>query len=472
MGFQAKPAAAAECTGSLQAKINAATPGSTVTADPCVYREQVTITKPIVLKGQSGSEIRGSDVWTGWTKSGSYWVKGTLPKLSASGPCEAGTSRCQWPEQVFFDDKPLEQVASGPESGQFAVDGNRQVVLADNPSGHTVEVTVRRQWVVGRSNDVTVQGFKMKHAANDHQRNGAIANGGYSGWKVQNNILSDAHASVISLYDGTDLNLTGNDVSRGGQLGVHGASAALVMNNNKIHHNNTEGFHPWRVGGVKTSAMKSLTADGNEVYNNEGKGLWCDVDCANVVYSNNRVHHNTKPGILFEISSKAKIFGNVVWENGWDSQDWGYGAGIVSSSSKDVEIYNNTVAWNADGISVISQDRGGTTNDAVTNVYVHDNQILAKDGAKGEPHVYSLGWLQDWAGVMYNASSNNRGANNRYFYPTAEGTKARFSWNKALYKSLTDFNKTPGEEGGRYLSQSEKDAVVADKSIPATPEPH
>jgi hypothetical protein len=166
------------CQGSLQALVNAADPRTVVeTAAGCVYREQVTINKPLTLQGGPGTEIRGSDVWTGWTKSGSYWVsKGTLPVFPAGNvfcnPDEINTSRCKWPEQVFFDDNPLLQVASNPQSGQFALNANRQVLLADDPTGHTVEVTTRTRWVQGASGDVTIEGFTMKHAANTGQTGG------------------------------------------------------------------------------------------------------------------------------------------------------------------------------------------------------------------------------------------------------------------------------------------------------------
>jgi hypothetical protein len=51
IAFQARPAAAAGCTYSLQIKINAAPWGGAVRANPCVYRQQVTITKPLSLQG-------------------------------------------------------------------------------------------------------------------------------------------------------------------------------------------------------------------------------------------------------------------------------------------------------------------------------------------------------------------------------------------------------------------------------------
>ena len=140
------------CATTIQALVDAAASGSVVSVPSCVYRETVTITKPLVLDGGGVAEVRGSDVWnSGWSQSGGYWVRGTVPAFSTGGSCQSGTERCLWPEQVFFDGRPLLQVAANPASGQFAVNGARQVVLADDPNGHTVEVTTRKAWVTARA---------------------------------------------------------------------------------------------------------------------------------------------------------------------------------------------------------------------------------------------------------------------------------------------------------------------------------
>src|SRR5438132_13920449 len=119
--------------------------------------------------------------------------------------------------------------------------------------------------------------------------------------------------------------------------------------------------------------------DSNASYNNSGPGLWCDINCQNAVFSNNRVHNNTMMGIFFEISVGAKIFGNTVWSNGFGYTTWGWGTGIVISSSSNAEVYNNVVAWNADGISVISQNRPDAPSVGTVNNYVHNHTIVAKD---------------------------------------------------------------------------------------------
>lgn len=464
------PAAAPAPARSIQALVNAAAPGSTVVVPPGIYRETVTITKPLTLVGEPGAEIRGSDVWTEWKRQGTYWVHGglpALPKIDAPGLDDSG-GRQNWPHQVFFDGRPLVQVASNPTSGQFAVSGDR-VILADDPNGHLIEVTTREYWVVGKADNVTVQGFTMKHAANRPQT-GAISNGGHSNWTIRECVLSDAHGAAVSLVGASSLHLLNNEIFRGGQLGVHGWNATdVLVQGNRIHDNNTERFSwRWEAGGLKMCEMTRLTLDGNEVWGNWGPGLWCDIDCQDTTISNNRVHHNLVFGINYEISRSAKIFGNVVWENGWGFDDWGWGAGILVQNSADTEVFGNIVAWNADGISVISQSRKDSP--PVTGNQVHDNTICIV--ATGTPNVFALAWLEDWQGGIAAEHSRNTGANNAIWHANPNGAPWPFVWGREQfpYHKLDQFAATPGNRGGRYLSPADKDRILAEAGVPLAPE--
>ena len=158
------------------------------------------------------------------------------------------------------------------------------------------------------------------------------------------------------------------------------------------------------------------------------------------------------------------ITNNVVWNNGWGFTSWGWGGGIVVSSSSGAEVATNVVAWNADGIDVISQNRGDPGWSSVTDVYVHDNTIVLAPRAGDTSDMIALGWLQDWAGVMFNASSANRGASNAYWIGSPEPESARFAWNGPI-DTLAAFNATPGEEGGRYLTVAERDQVLGAAGI-------
>ncbi len=461
------PASLSTCTG-LQALVDAAPAGSTVSVPACIYREQVTISKSITLQGQPGAEIRGSDVWTAWSPSGSTWTSAlTVPVFYAHGSCVAGTARCLWPEQVFLDGQPLLQVATStvPAGGQFSLDGARHVVLGSDPTGRTAEVTVRDHWVRVNSSDATVAGFRMYHSANDAQ-DGGILIGGYGQpardrVTIRDNVLSDAHGAVVEAYGGSGLRILNNELFRGGQqglgLGGPGGSGSLVQGN-RIHDNNTEGFEPgWEAGGMKATLQTGLTLDANEVWGNVGPGLWLDVQCKDAILSNNSVHHNANAGLFFEVSYGAKIYGNKVWENGWGWPNWGWGAGILISSSGGAEIYGNTVAWNADGISIISQQRSDAN--PVTNNYVHDNQIIATRGSD------LLFWAQDWSGTMFDATANNRGASDTYWMDIPENGEARYSWITAT-GYLTTFNATAGAEGARYLTTTEKDQLLSQAGLP------
>ena len=113
---------------------------------------------------------------------------------------------------------------------------------------------------------------------------------------------------------------------------------------------NTEDFSPgWSAGGSKSAILNGYVSENNTVNHNGGPGVWCDIGCTNVVIRNNRLHDNEQQGIFFEISNGAKIFGNKAWNNGWGFHEWCYGADILASSSRNVEIYRNVVAWSPQG---------------------------------------------------------------------------------------------------------------------------
>jgi parallel beta-helix repeat protein len=283
--------------------------------------------------------------------------------------------------------------------------------------------------------------------------------------------LGYAAGANVSIGVANSSVIEGCAIHHGGQEGVHMGGDGTngrnnVLRNNRIYANNTAGFDPgWEAGGLKATVQTGLLIEGNEVYDNDGPGLWCDIDCRSITVRDNRVHDNSRAGIFFEISDGATITGNAVWRNGYGFTPWGWGAGILVASSSNADVYGNTVAWNADGIAVISQNRGDTAWNSVTGNYVHDNTIVLSPRAGDSSDKFALGWLQDWAGVMFSGTSNNRGANNAYWISSPEPEWSRFGWNGHV-DTLAAFNATPGEEAGRYLSAAERDQRLSVAGIP------
>ena len=444
----------------------------TILVHPGTYRETIIIRQPVILIGQSGTEIRGSDPWSaGWTRTGSQWTHSGTPTFFGHGLCQGDTNLCLEPVHVFYAGKPLRHVAGVPATGQFAITPDRILVLADNPQGHLVEVTTRPQWVVIASQGVTIKGFRMRQAANDTQT-GAIDADGYSDIMVTDNILSDTHGAVLSFRNGNHVNILRNDISRGGQLGIHMAVVTdSLIQSNRIHENNKDAFSwGWEAGGLKASNSSRLTIDGNDVASNVGPGLWCDGDCREVTVSHNRVHDNAGPGIQYEISHRGQISNNAVWKNGLffslTSNSWGWGAGILIQNSDNCNVFGNTLAWNRNGISVLEQDRGVTH--MVSNTSVHDNLIVSQDPVPGAI-LYSLSWLSDHGTNMFSGSRHNGGSSNKYGYSGVPESGAwRFAWDQG-YNRLADFNATPGEHGGVYLSRAEQNAALAATAIALAP---
>jgi hypothetical protein len=476
----------ADCTGSLQTLVNAAPAGGVVSVPPCVFRETVTIAKPLTVSGVAGAEIRGSDVWTVWTNTGNSWLSDravpSFPTVSLDpNACEAGTNnRCLWPEQVFVDGRPLTEVAFGtsPGGGQFALvsAGDRRVRLGDNPTGHRVEVTTRPRWIVTNADGVTIQGLTMRHAANSAVT-GAISNDGRSNWLLRDSTLVDAHGADVRLDGGVGARLVHNDISRGGLSGVAGVGVSQngLIQNNRIYDNAIASFsRDWGAAGIKVTEMQGLTIDGNEVSHNDGVGLWCDINCRNVTFSNNRVHHNQWQGINFEISDGASIHDNAVWENGWGNAAWGWGAGIVISSSANADVYNNTVAWNYAGISVISQARPDALPAGPVGDVVHHNTIVQKTFTGDYSTTFwrnlSLAWLSDGSRPLFSLESRNRGFANRFWYDAPENQWVRFTWTD-LYASLADLAQTAGGAGSAYVSTADMDVSLVASQVPLSPEP-
>jgi parallel beta-helix repeat protein len=433
----------------------------------CIFRERVNVGRAMTIT-TVGGEIRGSDVWTDWSGNTSTLA---VPSLPLNGHCI--DPRCAWPEQVFIDGVPQLQVATGsvPALGQFALDGSRHIVLGTSPVGRMVEVTTRQRWMTITAGGVTVSGFRMMHAASPPQDGGLTVQSVTTGAVlISGSVMSDTHGSVVNLMSSSNVTVWGGTVFRGGQEGFHiSGGTDNAVRGVSIHDNNTEGFDAgWEAGGLKAAVETRLTLDGNEVYNNDS-GLWCDIDCRDITVSNNQIHHNRNGGIFFEISTGARIFGNRVWESGWGFTAWGWGGAIVVSSGGSAEIYNNTVAWSADGIVIASQGRAD--RDPVTNNYIHDNVVVLSKMASDTSDQIIDGFLQDWAGPLYDAVSNNRGAANRYWSSVPDPAYCRFAWNGCISR-LADFNATPGEEAGVYLSDTQKDSILTAAGIPTAPESH
>ena len=430
----APAAAAPSCTGlrvpagsSVQAAIDSNPSGATLCLGTGVHR----LARPLAPKagqrliGEPGAVLNGAARATSFSQTGTTWVaRGVVTTTpSTNGVCMPGYSGCKYSEAVFFDGRPLWRVMSLAElsPGEFYQDyATGTLYLADDPTGHEVEVARAKAAIINSASAVTVRGLIVEKFANDAQR-GAIMSG--SDWTIERNEVRLNHGVGIQTPDAQRVKVLANYVHHNGQLGVSGwRTAGALFEGNELAFNNTAGFYnaDWEAGGGKWTESQDLTVRDNRVHDNQAIGLWFDIDTKDVTIEGNRIEANDSDGIRYEISYRATIRGNTIIGNGFkEPTGWVNGAGIMVSSARDVEVVGNVVDSNLNGI-VLRQDNRGSGSlgpYVIENSWVHGNQVTMRRGTTGIASTVS-----DQS--VYTA--NNRFEDNHY---TVAGTDpTNFAW--------------------------------------------
>lgn len=244
---------------------------------------------------------------------------------------------------------------------------------------------------------------------------GAIQADNGADWIVEDNEIR--FNANIGLKVGARMRVRRNHIHHNGVSGIAGyRSDGVLIENNEIAFNNPSNTFvaPALAGesGVKLFEVNDLIVRGNRVHQNNGLGIWCDNACLNALIEDNTVTLNTLGGIWQEAGYSAVIRQNVVTQNGLapPAPDWVQKAGIMVSNSPNVEVYGNTVAGNANGITAMYASGYGTTGPhgprVLANLFVHDNTVTMETGRSG--------LAQNMGDLSVFTSRNNRWERNVY----------------------------------------------------------
>jgi parallel beta-helix repeat protein len=204
-------------------------------------------------------------------------------------------------------------------------------------------------------------------------------------------------------------------IHHNGQAGTFGQGDGAVLDGVEVAFNGINGYNTaWEGGGSKFVGTDGTTVMNSHYHDNQGIGIWFDIDNINSLVEGCQVHDNKLDGIVFEIGYKATVRNNVVTGNGWGG---GFGAGILASNNSNVEVYNNRVLDNSAGIIGVQGPRDWET----TNLYVHDNTIRVAAGGMAA----GLELLDFSDAAYFSAAKNNRWQGNRYLFPNSQ---AAFEW--------------------------------------------
>jgi len=369
-----------------------AAPGTHFVLLPGVYRlARVEPKEGMTFEGLDGAVLNGSQLLEGFEETTDGWdVAGVNLNMSPHGECVNGYEACALRNDLYADDEMLWRVDSRDElaPGTWWSDG-RRIVMADNPAGRKVEVSLTEQAFISDADNVTIRNLIVEKYASLAQ-NGAIqaqlpgdgARG--SSWLIENVEVRLNHAAGIKTGDGTVIRNVHSH--HNGQHGITGTTGTdILIESSEIDHNNLRGFNwGWEAGGAKFTKTTGLVIRNVIAHDNIGPGLWTDIDCYDTTYEDNVVYSNAGPGIFHEISFDAEIHGNEVYDNGFIQGEWLWGAGILIAASSGVEVYDNIVTNNADGITGIQQNREDNGELwQLKDLHVHDNTITMWYGQTG-----------------------------------------------------------------------------------------
>ncbi len=378
----------------LQGLVDQHSSGTSFDLAPGTYRLQSVVPKDgDTFVGEEGAVLSGAQPVTGFTKQGQYWVASV--SIQAAGPtrgqCDASHPECTDPHDLFLDNTPLQraQDQSSVSPGSWYLDyDSGKVYMGDDPTGHQVEISMLPHAFSGSAKNVTIRGLTIEKYA-DIAGDGAIqghsdAGQPSSGWVVQKNTVRSNHGMGIRLSNG--MQVLSNTVTDNGQMGLGGGGSNILVEGNEIARNNYAGYnYGWEAGGTKFSFTKNLVVRNNYVHDNNGPGLWTDIENVNALYEQNRTSGNKVAGILHEISHDAVIRNNTIENDGFaapgKTSPW-YGGGIVLTASDNVEVYGNTVTNCMNGIVGLQPNRQGKNGNAylLRNIYVHDNIVTQSQG--------------------------------------------------------------------------------------------
>jgi parallel beta-helix repeat protein len=195
------------------------------------------------------------------------------------------------------------------------------------------------------------------------------------------------------------MTISGGRVSGSGSLGIGGSAVNnLTISGLEIDHNGASASCGGEGGGFKGINQGSRFTN-NYVHDNNCTGVWYDVSADNNEIDHNRVDNNTHGGIFYEVSFNASIHDNEVSGNGFgDCSCWMWDAGIGIASSGgyaggSVQVYNNTLSNDFNGIAETQQNRGTSsitsgsipvgTPFLLQNVDVHNNTVSGTSSRTG-----------------------------------------------------------------------------------------
>ena len=374
-------------------------PGDVLVLREGVYRESLILKKggvvgrPLRIIAYPGEEVvvSGADpLQSGWTqKDGYWWHEWTEPLYmhrSKQRPQQAFR-----PEMLIYDGNPLRTAYTREalKEDHFWVEGEPEAPSAIharfptgiNPENGFIEVG-KRAHLLGAAprsevNHVHVRGIAFLYSVISG-KDGCVQTTG-TNWVLEDNLIAGCNGLGI-MIKGENHKVRRNWAIANGQMGWATETHGSLLEDNRSEWNNWKGYDAhWEAGGGKFKHTTNTIIRRHYAANNDGPGIWLDIENKDNLVEESVVVNNKKAGIMLEYKTTGTIvrnnivFGTRILGNA--------GSGIQVQAASDNIIENNTIFSNhGDGIRNKLHDNraesGGNTirfNVIVNNGLGHTN---------------------------------------------------------------------------------------------------
>lgn len=404
----------------IQAAVDAHPGGTTFHLAAGVYRVQSVVPKAAdSFIGDPGAILNGAKILTDFDRARRLYVARNQPvdpNTQVQGVCRKGYPRCGYPQDLYFDGKPLRAVAqlSKVRAGAFFYDYDHEAVyFADDPTGPTVELSYRPFAFGGKVQSVTIQSLIVeKYACADQQ--GAVGNHGEGkGWEILDNEVRWNHGVGIVMPQGSET--FRNFVHHNGEMGLAAGGGSGTLQDNEISYNVWNGTDcGWECGGVKWAEVTEWIVLRNKVHDNQGDGFWADINSQQMLFRDNDIENNLYAGISVEISRSIIVADNIFKGNGAKSFNWGWNGQVQIQNSHGIQVQNNTLVLDprrgGNGIVIVQQKRGRKHMPSDNTIQENDITLAGGEGVVA-------GWFADYKPRQF-ATSNTFENNHYQLYET------------------------------------------------------
>lgn len=248
------------------------------------------------------------------------------------------------PERVWLDGVQLTQVVTlgALTAGKFFINAQtNKIHLGENPAGKTVEITDLQTCVNFLGDGQIFRGIGVRRFAGSNPQGGVVKFHRASP-TVENVHVEDVTPFALDFL-GASSNICAHDfiarhvtIMRAGNLGVHVDMCDRgLMERCYLKTSNDKRFaYAPSAGGIKITHARGLTIDRNLFEDSFGKHVWMDIDIYDSKVTRNVLRRSWQRGMVFELSDKCLIAGNLFDETAIDA--------LAPVDCADVRIWNNT----------------------------------------------------------------------------------------------------------------------------------